>query len=600
MSTRIGKEAEGRIAEIMFRDFSGSSREVFLRREMERYIPQFSKATDSEITDFIDYQRNVWLDGMRPSLQRRIACLNPTFVKSVDSIHVTQSGLLIYTRGSVKENGYRLILYNGPQEDTVIPDVSAVTRQFTPFDLRMFPELHGLFSGLPVMIGDSELVNRLYKHLAGFNRISARIPNNATYWPKRGSLGIDDNLLQEYFKIGRLFENKVPKEEFEVTLAFHGLFAIAHPDTWELGRQEQLESMVSLCNIPMDYQLIDEYLDRLAQFIDEKNLNARVVSRKVINGKQALREYVESNEAEGLEGTVVVQSAWGTEGLLVDFAKSIKIKTYETIDAAVLGVYLHKKDNGLNADNMKGMLLGLWDETHECYIPAFKVNLDSNGIQVKTADQRQRLLELNQNLVEILAKKGEDSDSVKTLYDVFIMEAKVKLGIYLGDRFDSDRIDLFFRGFPTGNKFIDLINRYRNSKEEYDSGELGNGKSSTKRDKWIHKYSDVLSVITRLRDENKRRYYDVTGYFGKLPKIKAASKRLIKPQLKLDMSEPLIIEAKVFDIKFGVNPYAAGFHSGSKDSFHLTNCYPERIRFDKLSTTDYGTITDIAKANTVK
>ena len=83
-------------------------------------------------------------------------------------------------------------------------------------------------------------------------------------------------------------------------------------------------------------------------------------------------------------------------------------------------------------------------------------------------------------------------------------------------------------------------------------------------------------------------------------KVRSASRKLVKPQFILDTTEPVILEAQVFDIKYSLNPMPAGFHSWYCDSFKFSNCFAERVRHDKATTTDYATIYSLADRNTVK
>lgn len=601
MGKWVGEEAKGRIAEAMFKNFKNTPAEVFLRSEFERYIPQFTSWSDEEITDFIDYQRAIWLEGKMPVLGKEIACLNPAFVANVDSIKM---GDFVYTRAAVKENGYRFQLHNGLHESNFPEEASAFTRQFTPYDLRMFPELDDIFPFLPVMIGDAELINKKHKHLAGFNRVQERIPN-VKYWPNRETGKISDELLEQYLK-SDMFINGKPTEDFEMTLAFHGLFAISRPDTWEQAYEIQRDNLISFCRIPMNYSEVDEMLDRLAKHIEAYKLNARVAERVTFTDKRKLKQYVQENEEKGLEGTVVVQYAEHPDGTpRFDCAKSIKIKAYETIDAILLGIYLHKKEDGITETNLKGALLGLYDGEHDCYLPVCKVNLDPEGVQIKKEaredeeeGKKEKLIKFNKELVEILKDAKEDPDSVITLYETYKMEAKKKLECYLQDAITDEDITSLFDEMPRGHDFRDLLTDYNRHRKDYEDG-LGTKKSHSKKDRWIQQHKQILSVIDKLKEFPKL-HKEVLTYFSRAGEINTVSKKLIKPQLRLDTTEPIIIEAKVFDIKWSLNPMAAGFHSWYCNSFKFNNCFAERIRYDKASTTDYKTIYEIARANTVR
>jgi hypothetical protein len=458
----------------------------------------------------------------------------------------------------------------------------------------MFPELTEMFKVLPVMIGDSELINAHYLHLAGFNRVQERIPGTK-YWARKGEGKISDTMLQDYLSFPHLFENGIVNPEFELMLAFHGLFAISHPGTWEKSREVQLENMISLCELPMNYRKVDEFLDMLSEYIQKKNLNARVAQRKVITERKDLVSYVDNTFKEGLEGAVVVQHAVHTDGtVLFDFAKSIKIKNYETIDAAILGVYLHKGKE-LVPQNMKGLLLGLYDEEHDCYLPVCKVNLNPDGVQVKTDDQKERLVSLNAQLTDVLKDKSE-SDSILKLYDVYLKEAQVKLSRIV--QADYNTLTEMLGTLPRGHDFGSLFEMYEKDIDRY-ANRTGKKKLPSA-DEWIYSNVKILESISGLKDTDKKRYREIMKYFSKASEIKTVSKKLETPQIVLDTTQAVIVETRVFDIKYNLNPFPAGFHSWYMNSFMFNNCYPERIRYDKSSTTDYSTVYEIAGNNTVR
>ncbi len=213
-------------------------------RELMRYAPELSHTSDEEIDRFVSCQRRSYVDGDLPVIGIPIACLNPSFIDSTDDIRMAVSGKEVYTRASVKENGFRMQLHIGADE------VFAFTRQFTRYDLRMFPELEQVFKSLPVMIGDAELVNKHHTHLAGFHRVKKRIPTN--HWPIEGQLCLDDEIIMNYLSTHALFADDKPIPDLELTLAFHGLFAASAPETWGQSRHEQLASLESLCLLPVN------------------------------------------------------------------------------------------------------------------------------------------------------------------------------------------------------------------------------------------------------------------------------------------------------------------------------------------------------------
>ncbi|MBI5389973.1 hypothetical protein HZB02_00615 [Candidatus Woesearchaeota archaeon] len=592
MGRIIQETVSGRIATILFHEFGENATDHVLRKELERYIPQFVDAPASEIADFATYQRAVRLEGQLPEMGRPIASLNPTFVDSLEGIHLKAQGLRVYSRASVKENGYRMQLHN----DVAL--ASAFTRQFTPYDLRMFPELTPFFDQIPVMIGDAELINASYPHLAGFNRVETRIPS-ISYWPKEGDR-IDDALLQRYLADHRLFKEGMPTDEFRMTLAFHGLFAIADPTTWESPREEQRRHIISLTPLPVDYEQVDDLLDRLAVYFQHREIPFRVVERQCIDHVHQLDAYVRKNRDCGLEGTVVVQSAQDEKGKgSFRFAKSIKLKNYETIDAAVLGFFLHDPHQPLSAENLKAAMLGLYDPAHDAYLAACKVNLDPEGVQIKTAGQKERLLRLRQDLAEMGASRVATDRSLTTLLEIYHAEAELNGDRVLGNGYGALLVEALVN-LPRRKTMSQLVDHYLHHEQEFLAGDLGRKTRDSATDRWIASYRSVLEKISERWEDAPPMAKELRDYLDHYPNIKQVSKRFIPPDLVLEVSKPLLVEAQVFDISWSLNPFPAGFHSWYCDSFHFNNCFAERIRHDKSTTTDYGTIYALARRNSVK
>src|ERR1035437_4927552 len=430
MASYVNEDKARHAEEVMFRAFGNSPEEKFLKKALVRYVPQFAHASDEEIAKFSDYQRAVYLLGKMPTIGIPIASLNPTFTDSLAHVTMSDQKLDIYTRASIKENGFRFQLHNtafAASED------KAFTRQFTPYDLRMFPELQSLYQYLPVMIGDAELVNAVHKHLAGFHRVEMRFPGGNKFWPKRGSNGLEEAVLREYLQKEELFKWGVALPDMRLMLAFHGMFAIAHPDTWEQPRYVRANNMISLCSIPVDYKRMDQILTLLDQFIKRKHLElcARVVERFVPKTKEELRKYVSTNEANGFEGTCIVQSAKDESGKPVVMGRTIKVKTYETVDAILLGLNLLDKTARLVEGNLKGAIVGIWDYALRMFLPALKVNLDPNGVQVKTDGQRERLTDLGKNILAAVKADASDESRITTLYDVFKLQGAIKIKFLL-------------------------------------------------------------------------------------------------------------------------------------------------------------------------
>ena len=571
----------------MLGEVKGSAREKFLQGELVRYIPQLAGRTDQEIADFADYQRGVYLLGKMPEFGRPIASLNPTFVDSVDSIELTRKDHTIYTRASIKENGYRLQLH-------LSGVARAFTRQFTSYDLRMFPELQETFAKLPVMIGDAELINRRFTHLAGFNRVQLRIPNQ-TYWPRDGEVGHSQEFLDGYFSDPGLFLDGQSLPDTELTLCFHGLFAIAHPKTWNEPRRVQLENLISLCNLPVDYCRMDSLLDELAKFIEEKGLNARVVERiRMIDGiSEELKTYVNKNEEAGYEGTCVVQTIRDRNGRLVVAPRSVKIKTYETLDCILLGLYLNRKEDGLAEENIKDALVGLYDESLGVYLPATKVNLDPNGVQIKTDGQRERLTALRRELSMIVENRIDNKRKVHTLYDAFLMQGKIVMKYIFGEeKASAVSFEDVLENLPSRSNLFDLYETFVSDRLAFVGG---SAKLSTVPQKFVAKYVSFFQAIYELDKKAKDRFFN---YFSKVKHVRTVSAKLVKPQIVVDTDMPIILETLVFDIKWGTSPCAAGFHSWFMNSFCLSNAFAERVRHDKSTTTDYGTVHALARVFT--
>ncbi len=588
MSRFVTTDKSEKVKALMFGENTGNAAERFLEQELVRYIPQLVGRTDAEILDFVAYQREVYLHGKIPLLGRPVASLNPTFTDSTAGISFAGfSGSRYYTRASVKENGYRMQIHAGHVNE-------AFTRQFTRYDLSMFPELAQTFKGLPAMIGDAELVNKRHLHLAGFNRVRLRIPDN-TYWPKPGQTGLDQKVLANYLSNPALFTEGESLPDTELTLAFHGLFAIADPKTWNRPREVQLKNMLSLCRLPVDYSQVDELLEQLAVYLREKSLNARVVERTVIYNHSQLIAYVAKNEGNGLEGTCVVQSVWNEQGKLIIGPRSVKIKAYETLDCVLLGLYLEKTEIGLTEENIKGALVGLCDNALGVYLPVTKVNLDPNGVQIKTAGQRQRLTELRSDLFSLVKERIDPEGRILTLYDVFLMQGKFVVKYLFGE---GELKDLPFEevisNLPARSDLVDLCETFRAEKKEFCAG---TAKLNTVPRRFIAEHLVFFQAVEVLDKKRRSRFF---GYFSKTKQIKVTSAKLAKPQVVVNVSEPVILETQVFDIKWASSPFPAGFHSWYGNSFCLNNCFAERVRFDKSTTTDYATVHALARMFTAK
>ncbi len=597
MSRFVSPELTGKVQAVMFGDNFKTPEERFLQVELARYVPQLVGKTDQEVTAFMQYQWDVYIAGKLPVIGTPIASLNPTFVDSLDLIQVHQTGRQVYTRASIKENGYRAQIHAD------VSSLSSFTRQFTRYDWHMFPELWELRDKLPVMIGDAELVNKRHKHLAGFNRVKLRIPNQ-TYWPKPGQEHIDSKLLGQYLADQTLFDGVVSLPDTELTLAFHGLFAIAHPDTWGKDRHQQLESMISLCKLPIDYKEIDRLLDLLGEYFLKHNLNARVVERFVPKTHKELAVYVESNDEKGLEGTCVVQSLRDEQGIPVVGGRSIKIKKYENLDCALLGLYLRDKEEGLLTDNITGAMVGLYDPVLGVYLPAAKVNLDPNGVQIKTNGQRERLTGLRAELASLVTDGHVvEDDKIYTLYDAFLLEGALLIKYLFNGKSPGFSVDKVLADLPVRSDLVSLFELYAGAKERVLLQSYGHciskkkAKPATVAEKFLFANEAFFKAINSLDPAKQKRFID---YFSKVKKIREVSAKLVKPQVLVDTRNPIILETQVFDLSWDTSPFAAGFHSWFCNSFRFNNVFAEQVRNDKKTTTDFATIHGIARKNTVR
>lgn len=495
-----------------------------------------------------------------------------------------------YLRASVKENGYRMQLHVG------LDGVSAFTRQFTPYDLRMFPELAYTIERLPVMIGDAELVNCHYRHLAGFNRVELRIPDS-TYWPKSGESKLPDEKIEGYLNDPNLFSEKgQPTPDLEVELAFHGLFAIAHPSTWGERREVQAENLISLCQLPIDYSKVDLYLVLLRQKLKElgERARARVVSQTVVSSVEKLREYVKRNDERGEEGTCVVQTFFGPDGRPIVGPASVKLKKYETIDCALLGLHLKPGTKRVTAENLQAATVGLYDSSLGRHLAVAKINLDPDGVQVKTEDQKEALRRLNNHLGNACGDRLSREAEFTTLHDVFLLQgARVIFHLLKEEeKFPVSHLEKVLFDLPDRFSLLDLFRIFEAEKAELTSDTV---KVKTLGRRYIKTHLDLFLAIESLNSQKKKRFL---AYFSRDREVRQLSAKIVRPQVLFDLRSPLIIEVMVFDIKWGASPFPAGFHSWYGDSFRFKNIYPTRLRFDKGTTTDNETVYALAAAYT--
>jgi hypothetical protein len=290
----------------------------------------------------------------------------------------------------------------------------------------------------------------------------------------------------------------------------------------------------------------------------------------------------------------VVQSVW-KHGKLVIGPRSVKIKAYETLDCILLGLYLRKTELGLVEENVIGALVGLYDEMLGVYLPAAKVNLDPDGVQIKTAGQKRRLQDLRKELVTLVPERVTPGRKVHTLHDAFRLQGKNVLKYLFGEDVSKKiLVDEVLERLPARSDIAGLCEMFRAEKETFCGG---TAKLVTVPRKFVYQHLAFFQAVDELDKKNRTRFLT---YFGRVKQIKETSTKLVQPQVVVYTGLPIILETQVFDVKWGASPHAAGFHSWFGTSFYFNNCFAERVRHDKSTTTDYATVHSLARANTPK
>lgn len=598
MSKFISQETHDRVSGFMLGLFGTTASEQFLQDEISRYIPDLAGKSETDIVNFFTYQRSVYIDGIIPTVGRPIASLNPMFIDSADEIFfASEKGDkkdVRYTRASVKLNGFRLQMHRAPSITT------AFSRQFTPYDVRMFPELTDTFKQLPCMIGDTELIPKRLKHNAALNALQDIRLSGPSSWPKPGTNRLDPDKLAAYLANPIIFSSPgVPHAHLELMLAFHGLFAIAHPKTWGESRVLQMQRMITLSKLPINYRIIDELLAELGAYMTERGLQATVAEKQVVNSPVELDAYVALKRQAGEEGVCVVQSRWDESGHSVLAPHGAKLKEYETIDMAVLGLYLKDVTLGPVAENITGALMGLYDQSLKAYMPATRVNLDPDGVQIKTDGQSDRSTTLRAEIAQVIhdTQGAESADEyIHSLHEAYLMVGEQMLP-YLTKAYPSRAYDHsiaeILEKIPRGSDLWRLYQMFVKDRDLYLAREM---KHDTIVRAFIHARVEFFKAIDALDPKRKRAFKD---YFSIASEVKERSNRLKKPQFLVSLTTPLILEVKVFNLKWGTCSYASGLHSWYPgESYCFSNNFAERVRYDKCHTTDYRTINVIARKHT--
>jgi hypothetical protein len=324
-------------------------------------------------------------------------------------------------------------------------------------------------------------------------------------------------------------------------------------------------------------------------------LNARVVERMVISNHRELNSYVKKNKDIGYEGTCLVQTLWNKSGKIVVGPRSVKIKSYETLDCILLGLYLERSHIGLVEENVRGALLGLYDESLGIYLATTKVNLDPNGVQIKTLGQKQRLTYLRSEILKLITNQVLTPGKIYTLYDVFQLEGDRVLKYLFGQNEEMGfLVEQVIEKLPLRSDLASLCEAFHAERENFSAG---TAKLDTVPRRFIAEHLEFFQAVEKLDKKGKRRFF---GYFSRAKQIKATSAKLVKPQIVLDTVKPIILETQVFNIKWANSPFPAGFHSWFGNSFCLNNCFADRLRHDKSTTTDYAAVHSLARMFTPK
>ena len=168
----------------------------------------------------------------------------------------------------------------------------------------------------------------------------------------------------------------------------------------------------------------------------------------------------------------------------------------------------------------------------------------------------------------------------------------------LGDRHLTRDLEPMLASIPRGKQLLDLLELFKENQRDYEGGLRGQNKSSSKTDQFLNKYVCIFRAITNLETTEPATYRRFVSYFSKAATVKKTSQMLHTPHILVSTEDPIILEARVFDIKWGSTPFAAGFHSWYVNSFHFNNAFAEQVRYDKNTTTDLPTIISIARRNT--
>src|SRR3989344_2582148 len=108
MASFLSPDRSREISAVLFQEFSDHPREQFLRKLLERYVPEMNRWTHQEITNFANYHRRIYLGRAVPDLGRPIGSPNPRFIDALDEVRFRVDGISTYVRASTKENGYRI------------------------------------------------------------------------------------------------------------------------------------------------------------------------------------------------------------------------------------------------------------------------------------------------------------------------------------------------------------------------------------------------------------------------------------------------------------------------------------------------------------
>lgn len=510
-----------------------------------------------------DFDRNIWVPNPEIIVDRSKIVMSPDITTYADK----------------KEEGFRLVFKHGIH-NTVYGNVSMQTRQFNYYPIPFLPELSWV-TELPFGIFDTEIISTYKEWVASLNTVKARITQG--HWMKHPG-EVPDDKMQMFYDLP-IWKGEEIDPRYALTLSFHGLIAIAHPDTWEKSREDQKNNLISLAQLPINYPLVRELLEKLQDYQEAKGVPIRIATTTEIKDHEHLDEVVQRHFDAGHEGCVVKQYA-GRDRL--DVVKSYKIKRYESLDLALLGLTLIDPNEDVTPENLRNGIVGVFDPDVDTYVAALKFNLNPNGPQMKTDDQRSKLMEVNSGICSVVDERGTIDDPLLQIYDCFIAKGLDKLRLFraLQGKVPLEIGDLL-ANMPNRQSLMKLLAHYQANKELLE----GEKKVTAKRDHAIREYLHVFQAMDAL-DPKSEAGKEFFKWFSRDNEMK--NRKFDPPHIMLPLDPPIIFEVDIREAGYTNGNYPAGLHTWKKP-FTFNNVIPQGIRRDKSNTTTLRVLHEIAK-----